>query len=382
MKEKIIVICVVLVIGMLGMTNCASSVVFPYTIVLPHYNISWRDASSATAEISIVLPNATQPSLLLSLNTVTNWIEYQAPADIFVYTKGDEFADKIAHETIEIQNISTTSSPFNVVEILAPNSQGLSYTSTLSNGANVLINFTINQEADLTLPIPRQPGDQNCSMDNRFEANCTCQQNHVVPKHSFKFTVQVTNWTFAPLRPNMTFSILGQKTFLLGDFNLDYYLLVPDSSQLLHFDVCDVANSPLNMSRGAVITKMSLFANFFSDGVPNQVSSVLGKPGIDQATGLATFPFTFLYPAFQRELLYDPDFSVLLTGGNGQGGGEGATGGNGDGGSNKNVTIAVAVVIPIVAVVVFIIVVVGIISAFLITKKRKETFAKAAEGSV
>eukprot|EP01088_Endostelium_zonatum_P001591 TRINITY_DN1190_c0_g2_i1.p1 TRINITY_DN1190_c0_g2~~TRINITY_DN1190_c0_g2_i1.p1 ORF type:complete len:387 (+),score=70.12 TRINITY_DN1190_c0_g2_i1:110-1270(+) len=378
-ENLVALLLIVVLLGIIALSNSAP-VVFPYTVVLPHYNVTWRGSTSPTADISIILPNATKPSLLLSVNSATNWIEYQGPKGIYTYKTGNEFTKKIETETIVIQNV--TSSSWNVVEILGPNVQGLSYTTILPNGANVLINYTINTESELNLPVPRSPNDQNCSADNRFEFNCTCDANHIVPAHSVKFTVQVTNWTFAPLEPNMTYSILGQNTLYIGDFNLDYYLTIPDSSTLLKFDVCDVGYSPLNMSGGAVITKMSYFSNFFADKVPTQISSTMGATGFDQATGLVVFPFTFLYPAFEEELLYDPDFSILLTGGNnnnGDGGAGGAPGtGNSNTNSNKNVTVAVAVVIPVVALIVLIIVVIGVVAAFILTKRRRDTMAKAS----
>eukprot|EP01088_Endostelium_zonatum_P000856 TRINITY_DN11113_c0_g1_i1.p1 TRINITY_DN11113_c0_g1~~TRINITY_DN11113_c0_g1_i1.p1 ORF type:complete len:291 (-),score=36.58 TRINITY_DN11113_c0_g1_i1:144-989(-) len=259
--------------------SVSASVVFPYTIVLPHYNITWFD-SSPVPNIYVVLPNATQPSLLLSLDIVHNWVEYQAPGDIYVYNTGNEFAQKFKKEAIMIQNI-TAPSRFDAVEIQEKNAQGLSFSATLSNGANVLINYTANLDSILSLPIPRKALDVNCTYANRFEFNCSCEAEHKIPTHSLKFTVQVTNWTFAPLQPNMNNSILAETLSLIGDFNLDYYLNLKDTSELLHFDVCDVGYTIFNFTGGA-LSKISLFSNFFADGTPTQISSFLNSASFDQ----------------------------------------------------------------------------------------------------
>eukprot|EP01088_Endostelium_zonatum_P005739 TRINITY_DN1760_c0_g1_i4.p1 TRINITY_DN1760_c0_g1~~TRINITY_DN1760_c0_g1_i4.p1 ORF type:complete len:182 (-),score=48.15 TRINITY_DN1760_c0_g1_i4:36-581(-) len=175
----------------------------------------------------------------------------------------------------------------------------------------------------------------------------------------------------------MNHSILAETFFLIGDFNLDYYFNLKDSTDLLHFDVCDVGYTVFNFTKN-ILSKMSMFSNFLADDVPTQISSILGTPSFQQELQLPVFPLIFLYPAFEEELIYDPDFTILLPGNNNGGSGEGGgTGGKSDGESSRKITIAVAVVIPVVAILIGVGIVVGVVGGLLVAKYRRDKYRSA-----
>eukprot|EP01088_Endostelium_zonatum_P005549 TRINITY_DN1725_c0_g1_i1.p1 TRINITY_DN1725_c0_g1~~TRINITY_DN1725_c0_g1_i1.p1 ORF type:complete len:391 (-),score=31.99 TRINITY_DN1725_c0_g1_i1:38-1210(-) len=356
------------------------SVVFPYTIQTQMYNATWKN-NNPYLEIYAILPNETTPQLIFAID-VDSIIEVKAKNTIYDFTTGNEFNALVQNQSITIRNVSLRTADYDVIEINEPNNRGLMFIAEFEDGFRFEYNFTINELGPKSLKIPRLYGDQNCNTtsQNIFQLNCSCETHHTLDAESLKIAFKLSNWTFEEENPDYRVSLIGINAAYIGPFNIDYYLNVKDSASLISFPVCDVGVGSLNLSNGNVIVDLSYFTLAWIDGYASQIFQVEDTKSFSFIDNVnIKRPFTLLFGAFEHEIVYDPDFSILI----GPTANSGSNfSGNKNTSKNNVVVIIVSVIVPVVVVGVIVIVVVGLAVTLLLRRRMQKKMKTALSNLV
>eukprot|EP01088_Endostelium_zonatum_P018543 TRINITY_DN598_c3_g1_i1.p1 TRINITY_DN598_c3_g1~~TRINITY_DN598_c3_g1_i1.p1 ORF type:complete len:410 (-),score=142.60 TRINITY_DN598_c3_g1_i1:126-1316(-) len=217
------------------------------------------------------------------------------------------------------------------------NSVTVTLSSTMPNGASIVLNATIHNTSSTPYPIPRYANDLNCTLSHLY-STCSCDEFHETPKNALKFTLAITNYTFQPFNfpPNTTTSdpvrLLSTKFTFSGPVDVLYYYRT-GFSDLMTNTQCDVTD--LNV---VLINNISIPISFFQNCVADDETQNIGivLPDRQQLSPLGSdlqLPIQIFFPQFNSSLVYDPDFSVLFAGMGDEDEGTGTGGTGGDGGS-------------------------------------------------
>lgn len=234
-------------------------------------------------------------SIVPTSNTTTEQLEF----GIALITI-NEILDSEVVQSVDLRNISFIQN-FYPYSNTTTNITTTSLFQTLSNGANLTLNVTL--------------------FDSLFTLSFATQSLSLSP-HTVKLTIQLSSWPFTNRKSSLAFVL----------------------SAAVNASGAQVATSPLSQSgiswvsvgSGSSTLYQQLLGVSLVDGFPRSIVNEL------QTT---TNYIVITVPSFWKEVVVDPNYSVLLGGSKGPGGG-------GGGGSNSNsvIYIAVGVVVGVVAV--------------------------------